>query len=237
MSKGKIILIEGTDCSGKQTQAEKLVQNLNNANIKSVLFSFPMYDTPTGKIIGGPYLGKEMISRGFFSEGADKVDPKVASLYFAADRQYNINKINDKLKEGYTVILDRYVESNMAHQCGKIENLDRKLEMIDWIDKLEYGLLKFPKPDKTIFLHMPYKYSMMLRNKRQEKPDQHENSEKHLKNAEDTYLLLAKKYNFDLVSCVKENKIRTIDDISSEVFNKVESFILEKDRNICQETL
>ena len=237
MGKGKIILIEGTDCSGKQTQAEKLVNNLNSLGIKSVLYSFPMYNTPTGKIVGGPYLGKEAISEGYFDEGADKVDPKVASLYFAADRQYNIKKIFDNLNNDYVVVLDRYVESNMAHQCGKIADTDAKLDMINWIETLEYGLLKFPRPDKTIFLHMPYKYSFVLKNKRKDVPDQHESSEKHLKSAEDTYLLLANKYNFDTISCVKDNKIRSIDDISQEVLNKVKKFIEKKDRIECQETL
>ncbi len=233
MNKGKIILIEGTDCSGKQTQAELLVKNLNNLGVKSVGMSFPMYDTPTGKIVGGPYLGKEWISNGYFSEGAANVDPKVASLYFAADRLYNIDKVKDKLNEGYIVVLDRYVESNMAHQCGKIEDFDKKLDMIKWIEMLEYDFLKLPRPDFTIFLHMPYKFSMELKNKRKELGDQHENSEEHIKNAEDTYLLLAKMFNFKTISCFEDNKIRSKEDISRQVLNAVKDDVLEE--ILCQD--
>lgn len=233
MNKGKIILIEGTDCSGKQTQAELLVKNLNNLGVKSVGMSFPMYDTPTGKIVGGPYLGKEWISKGYFNEGAANVDPKVASLYFAADRLYNIDKVKDKLNSGYVVVLDRYVESNMAHQCGKIESIDKKLDMIKWIDSLEYDFLKLPRPDITIFLHMPYKFSMELKNKREEMGDQHENNEKHIKNAESTYLLLAKMFNFKTISCVEASKIRSKEDISMQVLNIVKNNILEG--TLCQD--
>ena len=90
---GKIIVIEGIEGSGKETQSKLLVESLNKMGIKSIEFSFPMYDTPTGKIVGGPYLGNPEISAGFFPEGADQVDPHIASLYYAADRKYNMSKI------------------------------------------------------------------------------------------------------------------------------------------------
>ena len=89
---GKIIVIDGTDCSGKETQAKLLYGKLIDSNRKVMMFSFPMYDTPTGMIVGGPYLGKKHISDGWFPEGASNVNPKVASLYYAADRLYNIEK-------------------------------------------------------------------------------------------------------------------------------------------------
>ena len=91
--RGKIIVIEGTDCSGKETQSILLEKRLKEKGKKCVRFGFPMYDTPTGKIVGGPYLGNPEISAGFFPEGADQVDPHIASLYYAADRKYNMSKI------------------------------------------------------------------------------------------------------------------------------------------------
>lgn len=106
---GKLIVIEGTDCSGKETQTQKLINHLKAEGQKVISFSFPMYDTPTGKIIGGPLLGKEYICDGWFEEGATHVDGKVASLYYAADRLYNLDKITSHLNQGYTVILDRYI--------------------------------------------------------------------------------------------------------------------------------
>jgi len=222
MQKGKLIVIEGTDCSGKQTQADLLVKYLNDNGIKTVKMGFPMYDTPTGKIVGGPYLGKDWICDGYFNEGAANVNPKVASLYYAADRKYNINKITDALEKGYNVILDRYVESNMAHQAGKITDPIEQSEMINWLDKLEYVFLELPRPDMTIFLHMPYEASFKLRQGREEKGDQHETSKEHMICAENTYLLLAKRYMYDTIKCVDENNnIRTIEDISNDIHNLV----------------
>ena len=97
--KGKLIVIEGTDCSGKETQTKLLLKKLNEKQIETKYFSYPNYASPTGKIIGGPYLGKKEIGEGWFKEGATLVDPYVASLYYAADRRYNYQDILNLLKE------------------------------------------------------------------------------------------------------------------------------------------
>ena len=83
--KGKIIVIEGTDCSGKETQSKLLENKLIEIGLKCIRFEFPNYDSPTGKIVGGAYLGKEEISKSLFAEGAPNVDPYIACLYYAAD--------------------------------------------------------------------------------------------------------------------------------------------------------
>ena len=156
--KGKFIVIEGTDCSGKETQTKLIEKKLKEQGYKCMRLSFPVYDSPTGEIVGECYLGRH--SKSFFKEGATNVDPYIASLYYAADRKYNINKVLDYYSEGYYIILDRYTTSNMAHQGSKILDKDERFYMYQWIDKLEYWLLGLPKPDKTIFLHMPYEYSL-----------------------------------------------------------------------------
>lgn len=218
--RGKLILIEGTDCSGKQTQTERLVERLKKENIKVECLSFPMYETPTGMIVGGPYLGKKSISEGYFKEGAANVDSKVSSLYYAADRKYNINLVKSLLDEGINVILDRYTTSNMAHQGGKIKNKDDRIELYKWIEKLEFELLELPKPDICIFLHMPYEYSLKLLKTRDES-DQLENEEC-LRNSEEAYLEIADMYNFKTIECVSDNEIRTIEDISDELYEYIE---------------
>ncbi len=217
-NKGRIIVIEGTDCSGKETQSHLLEKRLKSENIKCISFSFPRYDTPTGKIVGGAYLGKKEIGESFFN--GEELDPKIASLYYAADRKYNIGKVLEYVDKGYIVILDRYVTSNLAHQGGKIENKDERFYIYQWIDKLEYWLLELPKPDKTIFLHMPYDYAKDLI-KNRASLDAHEKSEKHLKNTEGAYVELSQLYGWDTVECVKDNKIRTIEDIHEEVYKIV----------------
>lgn len=223
MSRGKLIVIEGTDCSGKETQAKMLMQKLINEGIKIEERSFPMYDTPTGYIIGANLLGKPHMGKCIFSEGTTNVPAKVAALYYAADRLYNIELINKMLNDGINVILDRYVESNMGHQAGKYINKSDKIDMMDWLEKLEYDLLELPRPDLVLFLYMPYQYTIELRKKRAEAADGAESDIEHLKNAEQTYSLMAEKYNYDVIHCVKDDKVRTIEEINEDVYNLVKS--------------
>ncbi len=226
----KLIVIEGTDCSGKETQSNLLEKRLNNENIPSKKLSFPMYETPTGRIIGGPYLGKKLIGEGFFEEGASNVPAKVASLYFAADRKYNIPKVYEYLDKGHNVILDRYIESNMAHQGGKIKASEERFEMYDWLNKLEYGLLELPRPDLTILLYVPHQFAQKLKASRAETPDQHEADLEYLKLAETAYLELADLHGFKTVECVKDDKMRSIEDINDDVYKIVMDLSLEKNK-------
>ncbi len=220
--RGKLIVIEGTDCSGKETQTKLLIKKLREDGIKVDNFSFPNYNSPTGKIIGGAYLGKPQIGESYFEEGATNVDPRVASLYYAADRKYNIDKINFLLEQGANIILDRYIYSNMAHQGGKIEDENERLEMYDWLDNLEFNLLELPRPDVAIFLHMPTEMAKVLKAGRvEEAPDAHEKDVNHLMNAEKSYIELASKYNFKTIECATEDEIRTIEDISRDVYEYV----------------
>lgn len=219
---GKIIVIEGTDCSGKETQSRLLEEKLKNLGEKCIHFSFPMYDTPTGKVVGGAYLGKSDIGDCLFPEGAVSVDPHVVCLYYAADRKYNMKKILEYLEKDYYVILDRYTTSNLAHQGSKISDKDERFHMYQWIDKLEYWLLQLPKPDKTIFLHMPYEASLEL-HKNRNVTDGHEKSAEHLKRAEEAYIELSELYNWDRVECVNGGQIRSIEDIHEEILNLVQN--------------
>lgn len=225
--KGKIIVIEGTDCSGKETQTSLLVQRMRREGRKIERLSFPAYDSPTGRIVGGPYLGKKYICDGYFPEGADKVDPKVACLYYAADRRYHRQEILDLIDQGIDVVLDRYVESNMGHQGGKIFDKEERLKLYEDLANLEYGFLELPKPDLTIFLYVPYKKVAELRNGRVEPADQHEANPLHIRNAEHAYLELASLHNYKKVNCVeKGGKLRDIEDVHEEIYNIVKKKLM-----------
>lgn len=225
MNKSKFIVIEGTDSSGKETQSRKLVERLNNENIKTVYLTFPMYDTPTGKIIGGPYLGKEHICDGWFKEMASNVDPLVASLYYAADRRYNFHIIKEHLDNGCNVICDRYIDSNMAHQAGRELNKEKRLKIYDKLQTLEYEILELQKPDFTIFLHLPWEYSKKALELREEKPDQLELSQENLKNSERAYLEIAKLHNYYTIECLKEEQRKNVDELHEEVYSLVKTLI------------
>jgi len=203
MQKGKIILIEGTDKSGKETQSRLLFNRLVYEGIPVEKMSFPRYHTPTGRIVGQCYLGKENLGRGDtgWFNNANKVDPYIASLYYAADRVAARDEIKKTLLFGKNLILDRYVESNMAHQGGKLIHSRKKEDLIDFIQTLEYKLLKLPSPDLTIFLHMPHEVGIELGKGMKEKPDGHEASLDHLQNAEETYLYLAERFAWETIEC------------------------------------
>ena len=176
------------------------------------------YDESSIKILGNAFLVSENNGISWFKEGSIKVDPKIACLYYAADRKYNFDIINDYLKKGYYVVIDRYVTSNMAHQGAKIEDPDERFELYKWIDKLEYWLLELPKADETVFLHVPYKYSKELM-KNREVIDANEKDEDYQKRSIKTYLELASLYNWKLIECIKDDNLRTIEDISKEILD------------------
>ncbi|MBQ8682005.1 MAG: hypothetical protein IJ509_03750 [Bacilli bacterium] len=226
--RGKLIVIEGTDCSGKETQARLLEEKLNKLNIKCRRLSFPNYDTPTGKIIGACYLGKEELcsnllkeNNGWFDEGTGEVDGLVSSLYYAADRKYNINQIEELLSSGINVILDRYTFSNMAHQGGKITAQEKRFDFFKKMEVLEFDLLELPKPDLVILLYVPYQVTLKLQETRQEVPDQNEKDRKQLRLAEQTYLELRALYQFKMIECTRNKEMRTISDINEELLEKV----------------
>lgn len=228
MKKGKIVVIEGTDCSGKETQTKMLVERLKKEDYKVERLSFPMYDTPTGKIIGACLLGKQDMcnellttEHSFFPEGGGNIDSLAAIDLYAADRRYNLPKIKNLVNEGYIVIIDRYVTSNMAHRGGLIDSKEERLKIYNKIDTLEYEINELPKPDKTLLLYLPYDYACELKKNRVETPDEAESNKDYLQKGERAYLELAEIYKYDIIECVSNNKIRTIEDINEELYNKI----------------
>ena len=226
--KGKLIVIEGTDCSGKETQSKLLVERLKKDGEKVATISFPMYDTPSGRIVGAcllgkPYLCEEYLkeNHGFFPEGGGEVDSLTALCYYAADRRYNLPIIEKYLNEGYTLIVDRYVTSNMAHRGGMLETKEERLKMYQKIDTLEYELMELPRPNQVILLYMPYEQACVLKKQRKEAPDEVELDENYLKRGERAYLELADIYHYDVINCAPNNQIRTIEDINEDVYKLV----------------
>ncbi len=227
MKKGKLIAIEGTDASGKNTQTKMLLSRLLKENIPAVCGSFPMYDTPTGRIIGGPFLGKPEICESYFRnfENPANVNPKVASAFYVADRKYNLPLIIKSLNKEENVILDRYVESNMGHQGGKIRNPQERLEFYKWLEKLEYEMFELPRPDLTIFLYMPFEKGIELKSKMNTQKDEVEKDYDYLKNSEEAYLQLSELYNWKKINCIKNNRIRFPWEIHKEVYDTVKEIL------------
>lgn len=214
---GKIIVIEGVNDSGKETQSKLLAKTLKEEGYKVVEFSFPMYKSPTGKIFKNCVLGKD--GNGYFEEGYENLDPYVVCLYTAADRKYHKEKIERYLKNDYIVILNRYTSSNMAHQGSRYSDGEERFYMYQWIDKLEYWLLKLPKPDCTILLKVPAKYLNQLSEKQVAFNFQEDifDQDSVLK----AYIELSELYNWDSIDCVSNNKMKSVEEIHEEIMKIV----------------
>ena len=152
MRKGKLIVIDGIDGSGKATQVGLLAKRFKEEGIKFKTIDFPRYyDNFFGKMIGN-YLS------GIYGDFI-KVDPRLASVLYAADRFEASADIKKWLDQGYTVIADRYVSANQIHQGGKIQDKKARQEFLKWLDRMEYGTFKIPKPDMVIYLDVPFEVS------------------------------------------------------------------------------
>jgi dTMP kinase len=225
--KGKLIVFEGTDCSGKSTQINLFINRLKKDDRPVVTLDFPNYSTPTGKIVRR-YLDNEF-------GPANEVPAKLASVFFAEDRHASKKFITDELEKGNVTILDRYVESNMGHQGGKIRNRAEREKFFEWLRELEYDNFELPKPDAVVFLHMPHEVSQELMKNRErksefhpgaEKLDGHEGSKDHMKNAEEAYLHLAELYGWVVVHCAPDGtmtSLKTPEQIHEELWDKLEN--------------
>lgn len=228
--KGKIIVVEGTDGSGKQTQAKLLKQRLEKEGYVVYSTSFPNYPSDSSAAV-------RMYLNGQIKEHAKDVSAKAASAFYAVDRYITYKKeIEPVYIVGESVIVfDRWVESNIIHQGAKLiseisdeaERQQKLKEFILWLHGLEYLDFEVPKPDVTIYLNVPVDYTIQLRRNRAnkitggEKQDIHEADEKHLIDASLSGMLAAKNLNWQVIECVKAGNMRTIEDIAEEVWQRV----------------
>ncbi len=217
----KLIVIEGVDSSGKATQSEILYKNLleMGADVKKV--SFPNYESPSSSIV-------KMYLNGDFGTDANSVNPYTASTFFALDRYASVNGEWKSIFSGNGIVVaDRYTTSNMVHQASKIDNPDEKDAFLDWLYDFEYNKLSLPRPDAVIFLDMPVKYAQELMRNRKNKidgseiKDIHESDMEYLNKSYNNAVSVAEKYGWHRISCVKDGAVRTIEDISREIFETV----------------
>src|SRR3990167_11308017 len=145
--KGKFIVFEGADGTGKTTQAKLLFNYLKKSQKDVVFFSFPNYQSAWGRMVRR-YLDGEFGDVG-------EVSPYLASMLYAGDRLLESPRIRKWLKDGKTIICDRYMASNIAHQAAKIKDQKLKIKYIKWLEELEYSENKIPKPDFSILLTIP----------------------------------------------------------------------------------
>ena len=219
-----LIVLEGVDSSGKATQTAKLCEALSRKN-EIIKITFPDYESDSSALV-------KMYLSGAFGMEANAVSPYAASTLYAADRFASYKtKWGAFLEKDGIVICDRYTTSNMVHQAAKLENPDEKDAFLAWLYDFEYEKMGLPKPDLVFFLDMPPAFAEKLMEKRankftgKEEKDIHERDDSHIIKAYENAIYVAKKYNWEFVSCVKDGQIRTIDDIHQEILAKTEGIL------------
>jgi dTMP kinase len=145
------IVLEGLDGAGKSTQIKLIETYLNSRGMQIKKLHFPRFDAP----IYGELIAKFL--RGDFGD-VNTVDPQVIGLVYAGDRNDAAPTIRQWINDSYTVIVDRYVYSNIAYQCSKMKTTEEKDELRKWVLNLEYAHYNIPKPDINIFLDVPLSF-------------------------------------------------------------------------------
>lgn len=228
MKKGKLIVIDGIDGSGKATQVALLEKRLKKEKIKVKTIDFPRYyDNFFGGLIGEYLSGKY----GDFIA----MDPRVASVLYAADRFESSGQIKKWLDEGYVVLADRYVSANQIHQAGKIDNPKVRKEFLKYLDTMEHEVFKIPRPDLVIYLDVPFEVSsewlkkkILSRKKKYLKgqKDVAENNLIHLKNSRNSALSLEKaNKNWQRIECCKGMVCMLPEGVHEHVFEKVKKLL------------
>ena len=224
---GKLFVIDGTDGSGKQTQFKRLQERLDKEGIAYKTVSFPNYESPSSSLV-------KMYLSGEFGENAKEVSPYIASTFYAVDRYATYKKdLEEYYNNGGIILADRYTTANMVHQAGKISNIKEREKFLDWLWDFEFNLFGLPIPTKSFFLNMPPETYLDLIKSRENKithesqKDIHERDKNHITDSYNAACSLVEKYDWYEVECVKENKIRTIEDIHEEIFEEIMKYIGE----------
>ena len=215
---GKLIVIEGTDGSGKSTQFRLLTERLDRDGRKFQRLVFPQYTQPSSALIK-MYLGGE------FGSNPTDVNAYAASAFFAVDRYASYKKVwGTWYEQGGLVVSDRYTTSNAVHQASK-ESGQSQEDFLKWLYDFEFDKLGLPKPDLTIFLDAPTDFTeKMLRGRVQAtntKADIHEMDLQYLAICRRTGRLAAAHYGWTVVECVKDGAMRSVEEIHEEIFTHV----------------
>ena len=215
---GKLIVIEGTDGSGKSTQFRLLTDRLESEQVKFQKLVFPQYSEPSSALIR-MYLGGE------FGKSPSDVNAYAASAFYSVDRYASYQKVWGKwYEEGGLVVSDRYTTSNAVHQASK-EPEDKREDFLNWLYDFEYDKLGLPRPDLVIYLDVPTDFTeKMLRHRESEthtQADIHEQDMQYLATCRRMGRAAAEHYGWTVIRCVRDGAMRSMEDIHEEIYRHV----------------
>ena len=215
---GKLIVLEGTDGSGKSTQFRRLTARLERENRRFEKLVFPQYSEPSSALIR-MYLGGE------FGTHPSDVNAYAASVFFSVDRYASFQKVwGDYYRQGGLVISDRYTTSNAVHQASKEPEKTRQ-DFLAWLYDFEYDKLGLPRPDLVLYLDVPTGFTQELMRRREAAThthaDIHEQDAAYLATCREIGRAAAKFYGWTMIDCVRNGQMRSIEDIHEEIYRHV----------------
>ena len=217
---GKLVVIEGTDGSGKSTQFRLLTEAVEGLGYEFRKLVFPQYSEDSSALIR-MYLG------GQFGTKPTDVNAYAASAFYAVDRYASYKKVwGEWYEQGGLVLSDRYTTSNAVHQASK-EPEERRKEFMGWLYEFEYDRLGLPRPDLTIYLDVPTEYTEKLMRSREAatgtSADIHEQDLTYLATCRKMGKTAAEYYGWTVIDCVRDGAMRSIEDIHQEILGHVKA--------------
>lgn len=215
MKRGKLIVIEGPDASGKATQAAELVKHLRHNRCRVHAIAFPQYGHRSARFV-------KLLIGGTFGP-ATYVSPFLSAMFFLLDQVSARNRLMSWLKHGDYVVADRYVPSNVAHQGAKLGKARGRSSFVHWLEDLSYKTFGLPKPDLVIFLDVPSSVRERLLQTRGRGRDDFESNMRYFRRVLTVYRTLARQEHWARIACTQRGRMRTSSAIAQDVWRMVSS--------------
>ena len=215
---GKLIVIEGTDGSGKSTQFRLLKQRMEQDQVDFRTLIFPRYSEESSALI-------RMYLNGEFGDKPSDVNAYAASAFYAVDRFASYKQEwGCWYEQGGLILSDRYTTSNAVHQASK-EPEENRSAFLKWLYEFEYDKLGLPRPDLVIYLDVPTDFTEKMMRRREQDTgthaDIHEKDLAYLATCRQTGRAAAEYYGWTVINCVRNDELRTIEDIHNEIYSHV----------------
>ncbi len=218
MSRGRLIVLEGLDGSGKSTQLARVCEAVGARGVSFRRLEFPCYESDSSALVR-MYLG------GAFGEKPEDVNAFAASSFYAVDRYASYRSDWGRYYEAGGLLLSgRYTTSNAIHQGAKLSGKART-DYMDWLFDYEYRLLGLPEPDAVLFLDVEVPVALRNIRRRESGQDIHERDGGYLSLCRESALEAAKRYGWRLVRCDENGEMRPVDAIEREILEIIETYI------------
>lgn len=223
MSKGRLLVIEGLDGSGKATQAKLLAAHLAESGRRVMEITFPDYESDSSALV-------KMYLSGQFGDKPDDVNPYAASSFYAVDRYASYKtKWGSFYEAGGIVIADRYTTSNAVHQTSKLPAGERRA-FLDWLFDFEYGKLGLPAPTRVLYLDMPTELSEQMMRRREQQThthaDIHEQNDAYLRACRENAAFVVDYCGWRHIDCADGSRILPPEEIAARVLREVEDLLV-----------